>query len=378
MTGRLAGIDAWRGISVALVALSHLARWSNLQTNFTRETSVALGHLGQLGVEVFFGISGFVIARGLLHEARLGRISFRAFYIRRCFRILPPLVLYLAAVVILVVLGSLPPEALQALRSLTFTCNIVACGDYSGWHLWSLSVEEQFYIALPLLFFLSAGYWRITVPLACLAMPFCTIALYGTGHNELATALRMFLTIAAGVLCAFAETQLVPAVRRASGWTFGVAVIAVVALWMTPSTAATTVVQCFALPAAIMWVLLGAAMRDGVVNSLLARSPLPRLGLISYGVYLWQELATYPWPGAGPLFYLLSTVGCVAVAAASYRWIEQPLIDRGRQLARAQGQRVPAATDRPPAGHHLTASAACHCSTDVRTAQPSALGVVRL
>jgi peptidoglycan/LPS O-acetylase OafA/YrhL len=100
-TRRIPELDGWRAISVLLVIVSHVV--SNRYLHALEGVSPLLAQVvffsGGLGPQVFFVISGFVICRLLIkEEARYGAISLKGFYWRRVFRILPPLLTYLAAV----------------------------------------------------------------------------------------------------------------------------------------------------------------------------------------------------------------------------------------------------------------------------------------
>ena len=156
---RIAPLDGWRAISVALVIFSHLAVSSSIAIHFPGELGRAvitpfLHECGNLGVNIFFVISGYVITSGLIREyTRSGQVSLRNFYLRRVFRILPPLIMYVFAVLLLAELGVIPPQATGAVNALTFTCNLnlYGCGGWFGGHTWSLSYEEQFYLIIPIM-----------------------------------------------------------------------------------------------------------------------------------------------------------------------------------------------------------------------------------
>src|ERR1035438_1550128 len=94
-TSRIPQLDGWRGVSIVLVITGHLLniRYSSY-TSSGAEFPV-VGHLATWGVDIFFVISGFIITKLALAEKRLsGHFSVRGFYIRRCFRIIPPFFLY--------------------------------------------------------------------------------------------------------------------------------------------------------------------------------------------------------------------------------------------------------------------------------------------
>jgi peptidoglycan/LPS O-acetylase OafA/YrhL len=81
-------------------------------------------------------------------------------------------------------------------------------------------------------------------------------------------------------------------------------------------------------------VLLASTLVKSPWQRFLAARPVVIFGRISYGVYLWQQLATYPVPGAGFLFYLGSISACVIFCLGSFYYFEKPLIAFGHELSR--------------------------------------------
>jgi peptidoglycan/LPS O-acetylase OafA/YrhL len=157
----LPGLDGLRAISVLAVVVFHHYLVGG------HEVGWAPG--GFLGVEVFFVVSGYLITSLLLNERReTGRVSMKAFYLRRARRLLPALYLLLAVVTAYVLL--FVPDALAMLRgdviaALTYTSNWWQILSHHSYfleagrpevlkHLWSLAIEEQFYLAWPLLLML--------------------------------------------------------------------------------------------------------------------------------------------------------------------------------------------------------------------------------
>ena len=122
---------------------------------------------GHLGVDLFFVLSGFLITALLLKEySRNGQISFRSFYRRRAFRLLPALILFLIAHAVWAMLTNIPSglfspgtdltnEIASIIGALFFSINLIGYFGYQATlgagHLWSLAVEEQFYFIWPLL-----------------------------------------------------------------------------------------------------------------------------------------------------------------------------------------------------------------------------------
>jgi len=147
---------------------------------------------GWMGVSVFFAISGYVITQSIeSHAAATPRERVLAFYGRRVRRILPPLYIYLIVLLPFALLAE-QDQAIGWLAALTFTYNIYGIvgsphPSYELSHLWSLGIEEQFYLVFPfLLIFMRRHATRVLVAV-CLFMP-----LFRLGFAELAARLPGF------------------------------------------------------------------------------------------------------------------------------------------------------------------------------------------
>ncbi|HCK28880.1 MAG TPA: acyltransferase [Acinetobacter ursingii] len=166
-------IDILRGVSILLVLLHHFNipyklhdTWLGVSV-FGEPLSTLIARNGNYGVTMFFVISGFLITQHTLQRnASLAQIQLKNFYIRRVARIIPCLVLLVAIVTILRCLGLQPflnqtPNGIEVTYGLTvfaaftFWMNILIIEygwvNYALGVLWSLSVEEVFYLAFPLL-----------------------------------------------------------------------------------------------------------------------------------------------------------------------------------------------------------------------------------
>lgn len=294
-----------------------------------------LNELGNLGVKIFFVISGYVITAGLINEDRnSGRISLIGFYARRAFRILPPLIMYVTAVFILAREGFLPAAALGVGRALTFTCNFADCGGWFGGHTWSLSYEEQFYLFIPVLFSLvwgSMSYVLLLMPVAIIAIIFF---LYPIDQNA-ALFFAYFLAIAIGVAWAATETFILKIFSSAPR---SLLFLSPVLLVMAERGSDTRFwpIGAMLTPIIITFILVRSGFVDRALAEKLSTPWLTRLGRISYSVYLWQQLATFSFPGVGAIFYIFSISGCLVWAFVSYVFIEKPLISLGRTLCRSR------------------------------------------
>jgi peptidoglycan/LPS O-acetylase OafA/YrhL len=153
---RLAYIDGWRVIAITLVLLDHLSMNRTIGAFYEASPFGVLSQYGETGVYLFFFISGYVVSLTCLREvATTGGFSTPAFYARRFFRIVPPLMLYLAACLALGAARLIDFGPENFLSAALYLCNttapLVSCGWYVG-HTWSLAFEEQFYWLFPLVF----------------------------------------------------------------------------------------------------------------------------------------------------------------------------------------------------------------------------------
>ena len=288
-------IDGLRALAVLVVMAFHLGV-NRLQGGF-------------VGVDVFFVISGFLICSLIYGDLEGGRFSLGRFYERRIRRILPALLLVLAATTIAAFFLLLPTRLEDYARSLAAAA--LSFSNFYFWlttgyfeapadarpllHTWSLAVEEQFYLAFPLLLALLHRFSRRVVigALATLGIVSLLINIAGVYAGDRTAAFylplgRAWELMLGALLALGAAPKLRGYWAHAVGIT-GVVLIAGSALWLTPATPFPGVA---ALPAC-----LGAAMiiaagmgGEGLVARALAWRPIVFVGLISYSLYLWH------WP----------------------------------------------------------------------------------
>ncbi|AQA06193.1 hypothetical protein BVC93_06615 [Mycobacterium sp. MS1601] len=334
---------------------------------------------GFLGVDVFFVLSGFLITSLLLDElGRTGRVSLRDFWIRRFKRLLPALLVVVAAV--LAVRSLFPPDAITGLRddavaAFLWAANwaFVAQGtDYFSegsppsplQHMWSLGVEEQFYLVWPLLIVavalvllsvrktapgLNVVRWTVFGLALAGAAASATLAIRWVSEENLNrvyfgtdTRVQALLIGAAAAALLVRDWSAVTAggavlrnrwVRWAARLmsVVGVAVLALVAHRATGSVDDFRSGLLIVVAAGALLVVVPVALdQRGPLARVLALPPLVWLGAISYGVYLWHwpvflllNGERTGWTG-WPLFGLRCVV-TLALAALSWWAIEQPV-----------------------------------------------------
>jgi len=353
---RIAGLDGLRALAVLLVVLYHLfPAW--------------LLRSGYVGVDVFFVISGFLITTLLLRErARDGRVHLRRFWARRARRLLPALaaVVSVSASLAWIVGGDvLVDMGQQVLGAATFSYNWISMADGGSYfsaadpeifrNLWSLAVEEQFYLLWPLvlpLFLLLPGRRRRALAALALATASAVWALtrlaggadvtrvyFGTDTHAFGLLL--------GVALAFVFHGALARRRSVAGvgpvWGAVVGGLAVAGLVVTAAVGGQETVT---FPGSSIAASLLAAVAVAVAawpgswfGRALDVAPLRWVGERSYAIYLWHwplvVLVTFELTGAGPDIEVpvlagLAVLGAtLALSAVSYRWLEQPVRRHG-------------------------------------------------
>ncbi len=346
---RFPALDGLRGISVLLVITCHLAPhplWVTLN--------------GELGVQIFFVLSGYLITTlALREEARFGRVAIRAFFVRRSFRIMPLYYLVLAAYFALLLgWGAWSEKRAFSLRNLAayvLYCQELPFLDQPGRmifaHSWSLGIEEKFYLFWPLFaFVLGAAVPRLRFGATAMVAASFAVApklawVYFPTWIWLGHCLFNYHTILVGCLLAFVlHDQRWYQQARWLGSARGTCVSA--ACFVAVHISLLTFERLrYLYPIATAFLIASLVMRRSA--RLLGSSPLVLLGVLSYGMYLthWLciELAQRWVPmTAGPLstallIFMLAAAGSVGVAYGLHVAIERPLIAFGRTFAARLG-----------------------------------------
>ncbi|MCE9623130.1 MAG: acyltransferase [Actinomycetia bacterium] len=360
----LPALDGLRGVAVAVVVAFH-AHWLTG---------------GYLGVDLFFVLSGFLITRLLLNEyADSARIDLAKFWKRRARRLLPALILVtLFAAVVERARGTLDGPTggrRDVIGALTYSSNWLRMSAEAGYwrqfarpalldHIWSLAIEEQFYVVWPLLVFGLLRFVRSDLGrVLILGIASCGLGLW---------ALRVFsVTSDANRIYMGTDTRAVALLLGAT-----VAAIAhrrsVISHGSVPSNSA--VLRVAAVPALLVLALMivrmrgdalityegglllcslagaivvaaGALERPPAVFRIFTAAPLRWLGLRSYGIYLWHwpimvGLRVASRPTSASWRRLAAVVITLVVAEISYRFIEQPIRRKGLLALRRPARTV--------------------------------------
>jgi peptidoglycan/LPS O-acetylase OafA/YrhL len=333
----LPGLDGLRALSVLVVVAFH--------------SGVIEG--GWIGVDVFFGISGFLIT-GLMvaeHE-RNGSVALGAFWMRRLRRLVPALIVLLGLVAVLVQINQLDVTARNIWGALTYSTNWVHIfGGTSYWdqfatpdplrHLWSLAIEEQFYVVWPIVA------WYVLSRRAPSTLG--KIALVGAGISALVQVVGIHAGMSIDRVYQGTDTRavafLIGAAIATRGWppkketlpswllpTFSLVVLVPAAIWLPGDRnwvfSGPLIVISFAGIAAVVY-------STTQTNRLLLSPALRLIGRWSYGIYLfhWPLVVSHKFDNLNSgVRFIVVTALSIALAGLSYRIVESPI--RNRRLPR--------------------------------------------
>lgn len=343
----LSGLEGWRAISILLVIFSHLA--SQFDVGLFYDFSLLLKKIkidthgfGRKGVQIFFCISGFLIfSRILVEIKKFGNFSIKEFFIRRFFRIFPPMYFFLLFYLILAIFGK-GISIKETLASMGFL-RIWWPLDDTGWswytaHIWSLCMEEYFYIGLSLyVLSFSLRSLKLVSFLSLIVLIIFSLAVWrvpAIKYFEYQYYLKDFIEfkfMAAGVLAAFLRLSDHKINAFLKKYQLGFTSI------MIAFTLFNLPIESVLYPLVVALGILSTSMSvNKFLSPLLENRFCVFIGLISYSLYLWQQF-WIPWfdshieeirllqtPPLSIIFILLS-------ACFSYYFIEKPMIKFGRR-----------------------------------------------
>ncbi len=301
--------------------------------------------LGYLGVDLFFVISGFLISSYIIREKRAGLFSYQSFYYRRAKRILPATLALLICTTITACIFLTAPDliryAASMLATLTFTANMYFWqdGGYFGTtdelkpllHMWSLGVEEQFYLFFPVTLAFLMKFFKRTKPLLAIII---IIILLSFSAN-------VFLLRTNGANPAFflLPTRI---------WQFGIGVIAAIYYLDFPSQHKSSHLYLIAITLILGFLYVPSELPAGLIVTVTAgyflakkyvETPvlyqffsnwiIRKIGLISFSLYLWHWpiivfIKYYTIDSLSFIHLAVGVLATVILALLSYTFIEEP------------------------------------------------------
>ena len=209
-------INGLRAISICILVISHLDLQLHIFNDFSKITILQPISLllkdGHLAVNIFFVLSGFLITNFLLNEEMsTNNIKLNRFYFRRILRIFPAYFFLLYVYIFLQFFNQIHLSYLSWISSFTFTKSLNWNLDWETAHLWSLSVEEQFYIFFPLIFLIGKKFRKTLIVSIIFLVPIIRVYVFCNPKIELdcfSLLLRMD-AIATGCLIAIYKDKII-------------------------------------------------------------------------------------------------------------------------------------------------------------------------
>jgi peptidoglycan/LPS O-acetylase OafA/YrhL len=341
-TNRIASLDGLRAVSVLLVLLGHESNCAGAPAWLK-----LLEPYANFGVRVFFVISGFLITHLLLREReKTGTISLQAFYVRRFYRIFPAAYAFIA---VIAVSRWSSLSGADVTVALTYLSNYHEGRPWVLGHLWSLAVEEQFYLLWPFVLMRWHSRRAEVVLATILVAPVFRGVLFLIHRPEGAYLWFPSVADALAMGCALAIVR--PSLERyarvlSSRWMLVVPVLTIALVPLIQTTLLGRYTN------AAYWVFLIPVIHLGTAltiehcvrreYALLNLAPIAWLGTLSYSLYLWQQ--PFLTPRGGELWqrFPLNLFLALLAGAASYYAIERPVLRyRERAVARPAGAKAP-------------------------------------
>jgi peptidoglycan/LPS O-acetylase OafA/YrhL len=334
-TARIPSLDGLRAVSILLVLLGHVGGTRGLA-----RVNLGIGDYAHLGVVVFFVISGFLITGLLLSEtASKGRVSLARFYARRTLRLFPACYVYLAVVSALWVAGVVRLTERDLWHAATYTSNFISKPSWELGHLWSLSVEEQFYLLWPCVFIALTPRRAVGAAAAVVALgPVARVVAWfaGAPYKDLELFPLVADSLAIGCLLAMARHRLEaqPTYLQLFRPVYSLGILALILVMNRyRSYSPVWVLGTSVINIGIAILVHRSVYRSGDwVGRMFNWRPVVLVGTISYSLYLWQQLFLNRHSDLWINGFPQNLAFAIAAAIASYVLLEKPLLGLRHRL----------------------------------------------
>jgi peptidoglycan/LPS O-acetylase OafA/YrhL len=338
-------IDGLRALAIISVILSHVFR----DTKWLKFVD------GSIGVHLFFIISGFLITTLLLREKiNYGNVSYKGFYARRALRIFPVAYLFILVLILLNSVFKLNITPLSFLTSVFYLKNFPLSKDWHTAHFWTLSIEEQFYLFAPVLLITNTNrYIKLVLALA-IAVPvtdylgFNNVGVFYTNH-VLHTATFIFLAIfnrgalyilSGSLLAIFVFKRIIPlhSFQNKKYLSLVLLLCAFAVHFPYENGFVVPYVCAILFTILILAVIALNITKSNFLTTLLSNKVLVKIGILSYSLYIWQQIFTVYQPWAGRFKYadseILNLMVLFIVAWASYTFYESKFLKLKKRYSR--------------------------------------------
>ena len=338
-------LDGLRAIAIITVILCHVLRYSQW-LNFVD---------GTIGVHLFFIISGFLITTLLLKEkVKRGNVSLKNFYIRRVLRIFPVAYLYLIVLLVLNVLFKLGITAQSFVGAALYVRNLPVASDWYTGHFWTLSIEEQFYLFAPIVLVSNTERYIKLMLMLFIAVPVISYLGYnnvGVFYTNRAIHVFTFVLLAildqgalyilSGSLLSILIFKGVINTRLFQGkyyLSFILFITAFIVHFPFTQNGLILYLSAISFTILMMLVIVLNLNQSNFLSRLLSNRYLVKTGILSYSLYIWQELFTCNQPWAKWFKYadsaILNLPVLFIVAYLSYAFYESWFLKQKKRFAR--------------------------------------------
>lgn len=337
---RIPSLDGFRAIAIILILFCH----SRLSLGFPQSLS-DVARQAEVGVTVFFVISGFLITTLLLkEESENGKINIRLFYVRRALRIVPVYLLYVVFILFWRHFETIGLSKSNLLHVFTFTVNFDKNKDWFLGHFWSLSVEEQFYLFWPAMLLLFRKHLKpillLLIAYSCIAR---VIAYKFPGYGLISLSPffsysdAIFIGAFGGILFFEKPGIFKHKILQSTIARFGALLLFLLFVFFTEHGKLAWVSLPFGNTIISLNVLFLIAAyitpSKGIIYKILNQKAVVHIGILSYSIYIWQQFffigevkgiwRTFP-------YNLLAIYG---VSLASYYLFEKPFLKIKRHFS---------------------------------------------
>ena len=288
-----------RAIAILLVLLYHFGA-----NRFLKPFNMRIN--GDFGVDIFFIISGFLITTLLLKEKlKYGKISLRRFYTRRALRVIPAAYVFLLVLIILKAYFGFRISEKGLMASFLFYKNLPFQEDFYSGHFWTLAAEVQFYLISPFLLTLNINRYLVLVLSIVILVPVISIVGYydnqfvnGNSFIHLITRIVMYIfwkgpfIILIGSLCSVFLFKGIIRIEKSKVNYFLSFLLLAVAITISSTSFLfyTKYVSEFISAVLVAFVILFNLSKKGFLSVILESWILTRIGILSYSLYVWQQL----------------------------------------------------------------------------------------
>lgn len=341
-------LNGLRGISILMVVAYHIVDLYNIPVYGN------LGFMGPLGVDIFFVISGFLITTLCVKEkVKYGSISLKAFYMRRVLRIVPVAYLYIISLIILNHFYHLNIFPVTFLASFLFIMNLsISRLSQASWylgHYWSLSVEEQFYLFFPVLLNKS---WKLFIAGLLFTIFVVPIIYYfqinsGFLNYGLCTAaIRYFIKFQGIAIGCLYSVMLFKGYFNFGKLKLPITLLSIFVMfylkysqWLNPTAISTNLIISLFLG---FIVVNNLRQSKNVIFKLLNTKALSFIGILSYSIYIWQQVFLSNDPNLPLSKMPINLLFLVVVPLLSYFFFEKFFLKFKKKFQRIKDTNNPA------------------------------------